>query len=591
MGKVPGSIRDAKTLIKNVLTRIHWHEQAGRMIQSIAADHVSWFRLDRSTLFVIIMAILGAAHVLVRTSAYGAGLSGDAVSYLSAAENLLAGKGLQDFRGTGLLQWPPLFPLLLAAVGLAGIEPLDAGRLINAAACGLIILVSGLWLRRSLRSPLLAMGAVLALATSYPLGYFSSFIITEAVFVLFTLLALMRMETFSNRTVRWRPLVLAALFTALAALTRYAGIAVIITGVLMLLLCREGGRGAPLAAGLNRAAVYGAISSVPVGAVFVRNYVLFGDYDRKSTRIGQPLLTSLDQIAGLFHEAVMPANVPGRIGLALLWLFALAVPAGVAIYAYTAIKRSAQSPFNPTVSPSPPLPARTVNLAGWESARPFAMFSLVYPTFMFLVLTWAAGHSGITARYLLPLYVSLFLLGAWLFDRFLRIRTHGWRSAAKRVSAALILIICLGHFGLWAQKSFDLTAQALESGFIGDTFNTVQWDQSETITYLRANPVNARVYCNSFGLLHGLLALETGTNVRGKYPYLPPKRHMLAGRIEDGAYIVWLTSVKLPSHHDFDDAYLRALPEVETVVELSDGVIFRVARDAMASERNVESAL
>jgi len=581
-------MQDAKTLIKKVLTRIHGHEQAGRIIQYIAAEHVSWFRLDRSTLFVIVMAVLGAAHVLVRTSTYGAALSGDAVSYLSAAENLMAGKGLQDFRGTGLLQWPPLFPLLLAAIGLAGIEPLDAGRLVNAAACGLIILVSGLWLRRSLRSPLLAMGAVLALSTSYPLGYFSSFIITEAIFVLFTLLALMQMETFSNRTVRWRPLVLAALFTALAALTRYAGIAVIVTGILILLLCREGGR--PLAAGLNRAAVYGAISSVPVGSVFVRNYVLFGDYDRKTVRIGQPLLTSLDQIAGLFHEAVIPANVPGWIGVSLLCSFVLAVPAGVVIYVYTAIKRRAKPPFNPMVLPSPPIPARTFNLDGWESARPFAMFSLVYPTFMFLVLTWAAGHSGITARYLLPLYVSLFLLGPWLFDRFLRIRTHGWQSAAKRVSAALVLSVCLGHFGLWAQKSFDLTAQALESGFIGDTFNTVQWDQSETITYLRANSVNARVYCNSFGLLHGLLALETGTNVRGKYPTLPSKRHMLARRIEDGAYIVWLKSVKLPSHHDFDDADLRVLPEVETVVELSDGVIFRVARDAMESERNIESA-
>ena len=587
-------MQDAKTLIKKVLTRIHGHERAGRIIQYIAAERVSWFRLDRSTLFVIVMAVLGAAHVLVRTSTYGAALTGDAVSYLSAAENLMAGKGLQDFRGTGLLQWPPLFPLLLAAVGLAGIEPLDAARLVNVTACGLIILVSGLWLRRSLRSPLPAMGAVLALSTSYPLGYFSSFIITDPIFVLFTLLALMQMETFSSRTVRWRPLVLAALFTALAALTRYAGIAVIVTGILMLLLCRKGGRG-PLAAGLNRTAVYGAISSVPVGAVFVRNYVLFGDYDRKTTRIGQPLLTSLDQIAGLFHEAVMPANVPGWIGVSLLWSFVLAVPAGVVIYVYTAIKRRAKPPFNPTVLPSPPIPARTFNVAGWESARPFAMFSLVYPTFIFLVLSWVGGSGGIFARHLLPLYVSLFLLGPWLFDRFLRIRTHGWQSAAKRVSAALVLIVCLGHFGFWAQKSFDLTAQALESGFIGDTFNTVQWDQSETITYLRANPVDARVYCNSFGLLHGLLALETGTNVRGKYPTLPSKRHTLARRIEDGVYedgtyIVWLKSVKLASHYDFDDADLRVLPEVEMVVKLSDGVIFRVDRDAVEAERNIKSA-
>ena len=533
-------------------------------------------RLTVSTLFVIVMAILGAAHVLVRTSTYGAGIGADSVSYLSTAENLIAGNGLQDFRGAGLLPWPPLFPLLLAAIGLVGIEPLDAGRLVNVASCGLIILVSGLWLRRSLKSPFLAIGAVLALATSYPLGYFSSFILTDAVFVLFTLLALMRMESFSNQNVRWKPLALAALFTALAALTRYAGIAVVVTGVLMLLLYAGG----TLAERLNRAVVYGATSAAPVGAVFARNYLLFGDYDRDATRIGQPLLTSLEQAAGLFHEAVMPANVSGWVGASLLWSFVLAVSAGVAICVYTAVGQSEPAP-SPT--PHAHLQRR------WESARPLAVFSLVYLTFILLVVSWIGNPSGIAMRFLLPLYVSLFLLGAWLFDRLCRIGAHGWRGVAKWTAASLILIVCLGHFGLWARKSLDLTTESLKTGFVGDTFNTVRWDQSETIAYLRANPVDGRVYCNRFGLLHSLLALETGTNVRGQYPTLPEKIEQLAG-IEDGAYVVWLKPAEAHSNYDFDDADLRALPGVETVAERSDGVIFRVARGVVKSERHIESA-
>ena len=533
-------------------------------------------RLTVSTLFVIVMAILGAAHVLVRTSTYGAGIGADSVSYLSTAENLIAGNGLQDFRGAGLLPWPPLFSLLLAAMGLVGIEPLDAGRLVNVASCGLIILVSGLWLRRSLRSPFLAMGAVLALATSYPLGYFSSFILTDAIFVLFTLLALMRMESFSSRNVRWKPLVLAALFTALAALTRYAGIAVVVTGVLMLLLYAGG----TLADRLNRAAVYGAISAAPVGIVFARNYLLFGDYDRKATRIGQPLLTSLEQAAGLFHEAVMPANVSGWVGASLLWSFVLAVSAGVAICVYTAVGQSEPAP-SPT--PHAHLQRR------WESARPLAVFSLVYLTFILLVVSWVGNPSGIAMRFLLPLYVSLFLLGAWLFDRFCRIGARGWRGVAKWAAASLILVVCLGHFGLWARKSLDLTTEALKTGFVGDTFNTVRWDQSETIAYLRANPVDGRVYCNRFGLLHSLLALESGINVRGKYPTLAEKRQSLAG-IEDGAYVVWLKPAEAHSNYDFDDADLRALPGVETVAETIDGAIFRVARGVVKSERHIENA-
>ena len=544
-----------------------------------ATERASRSRPDAVTLLVIAIAVLGAAHLLVRTSTYGAGFDGDSVIHLSKAESLLAGEGLEDFRTTRPSPKPPLFPLLLAAAGLAGIEPLDAGRLVNVTAFGLIVLLSGLWLRRSLGSPFLVVGATLALATSYHLGYFSSFIMADAVFILFTLLALAQMETFSKRTVVWRSLVLAAVFTALAAVTRYAGIAVIFTGIIMLLLRRQ----APLPARLAHVAFYGVVSSVAIGAVFVRNHILYGEYYRKANRIGQPLFESLDQTVRLFHEAFVPGNVPGWLGASLPWTFALAIPAVAAIFVYRAAIKCRAEPSRKHTA-ALPFPARAFNPSGWESAFPFAVFSFVYLTFIVLVMTWGSGLRGILARYYLPLYVSLFLLGVWLFDRFLRIHLHGWRAAAKRVSACLVLIACLGHFGLWTKRGFDLTIQALESGFIGNTFNTVQWIESETIEYLREHPIDARVFCNRYGLLHGLLALKTRAGVRGKYPTLPIKLHRLtesieAGRIEGGTYLVWLKSVE-DSYYDFNDAHLRTLPGVETVAELSDGVIFHVTGDA-----------
>ena len=43
---------------------------------------------------IVLVALLGAAHILVRTSTYGAALGNDAFNYLSAAESLAAGEGL-----------------------------------------------------------------------------------------------------------------------------------------------------------------------------------------------------------------------------------------------------------------------------------------------------------------------------------------------------------------------------------------------------------------------------------------------------------------------------------------------------------------
>lgn len=230
-------------------------------MQLFVAKRLSRLHPDRITWILIALAVLGLMHILIRTSTYGAVLGGDGVGYVSIAENLIAGEGLQDFRGVKLLPWPPFFPLLLAALGLVGIEPLQAGRLVNAAAFGLIILLSGLYLRRTLMSPLFTVGTALVVMTSVPFTHFASHLMTETVFCLFTLLALMQLDAFLNRRPARSFLAWAAIFTALASVTRYAGIAVIMTGALLLLLHPQ----RSLIVRLKDVVVYGVISSMPVG--------------------------------------------------------------------------------------------------------------------------------------------------------------------------------------------------------------------------------------------------------------------------------------------------------------------------------------
>ena len=43
---------------------------------------------------IVLTALLGAAHILLRTSTYGAALGNDAFNYISAAERLAAGEGM-----------------------------------------------------------------------------------------------------------------------------------------------------------------------------------------------------------------------------------------------------------------------------------------------------------------------------------------------------------------------------------------------------------------------------------------------------------------------------------------------------------------
>ena len=142
------------------------------------------------------MAGLGAAHLLIRTSTYGLSIDPDSVTYLSTAANLAAGHGWQDFRGEGLLPAPPFYPMLLAAITWPGWSCWRRRRWLNAAAFGLIILLSGYFLRRQLHSPLIAAGGAAAVAVSAPLVAIASTALTETLLILFTLAALLPLGRF-----------------------------------------------------------------------------------------------------------------------------------------------------------------------------------------------------------------------------------------------------------------------------------------------------------------------------------------------------------------------------------------------------------
>ena len=215
---------------------------------------------------IAFLAILGTAHILGRTTTYGAALTVDSITFLSTATNFLAGEGWRDVRGVPLVGWPPLFPLLLAASGWVGIDPLAAGRWINATAFGLTILAAGGWLRSNLRARWLVLVATAIIATSLSLSELASYCLTDSLFALLTLLALVQLASFLHRGGRM-PLLLGAVFTALAALTRWPGVVLIGVGVLVLL----GRRAPPLAARLKDAGVLGAIASLPLAVVLTRN--------------------------------------------------------------------------------------------------------------------------------------------------------------------------------------------------------------------------------------------------------------------------------------------------------------------------------
>ena len=514
-------------------------------------------RLGRApfTLLIVVLAGLGTAHILVRTATYGAAFGIDSTYYLATAINILAGEGWRDFRGAPLITWPPLFPLLLAAFGWVGIDPMAAGRFINAAAFGLTILVAGCWLRSNLRSQWLGLTATAMIAVSLPLGDCATWFMTDSLFVLLTLLALVQLASFLHRrtaaSLGW-----AAVCTALAPLLRYAGMALIGSVVLLLgLLARR-----------KHTLIFGAVSSLPLLALLAHNWAVTGNLTQATgnrAASGQSLSDGLIQSVEVFRAWVVPPNAPDGVAY-LLGLALVAVGlAGATVILHARRRLRA----NPEAAPA------YVRLG---PVLPFGAFAAGYLVFIVAVVPFTIPH-GIVDRYLLPVYVPLLLTAVVALDRFLCIEAAGG-LAIRSGLAALVGLATLAHIGYSARENLRLTAQAWGDGYADRSLNlnTAYWQQSETLNYLRENPINGRIHTN-----HKRLALSVDrTAVLRKYQNISAMRW---AQIEAGAHIVYFDKAFqkfddrsfLAYDYDYDYIDLRVLSGVETVAELADGFILR----------------
>ena len=512
------------------------------------------------TLLLVVLAGLGTTHILVRTANYGPTVGGDSTIFLSTAINFLAGEGWRDFTGWPLVLWPPLFPLLLAAGGWVGTEPFAAGRWINATAFGLTILAAGGWLRSNLRSRGLALVTTATLVTSLPLSYSASNLMTDFLFALFTLLALIQWTAFLHRRTD-APLRWAAVCTALAALTRYPGVVLIGMGVLMLL---------PLAR-LKQTLVFGAISSGPLLAVLAYNWTVTKTLTGKRVSSGQSLSEGLRQTVEVVREWVVPPNAPEE----LAYLLGLAV-AAVGLASAAVVLRALYG--------GRPNPAAEAAYFRLGPALSFGVFALIYPAFLVAVVPFTIPQS-IESRYLLPVYVPLLLAAMFLLDRFLSIEGAGRMAVAKWGLASLVLLGILGHGGFSAHRNLRFTTQAMDSGYPAQAYNAAYWQHSETLNYIRTNLSDSRIYTNKTGLAWfrdrtAAPGKYRRDNNKGRRSELPPLARDMMRWTEDGtvtgAYIVRFWMFHNRGSHGYDAIDLRLLPNVETVAELSDGDVFRV---------------
>lgn len=507
------------------------------------------------SLTLVSVAFLGAAHVLIRSFNQGPNLDRelDSLIYLSVADSLVVGDGITTFSGHSSALWPPFYSITIAFAGLLRIDSVYAGLLVNAVAFGLVILWTGIWLRQHTGSQLLALGAAVVVMSSYTLTWLSSNVLSEPLFICFTLLALAQLGRFrESKNYRQSAIVWSAVFAALAAVTRYMGITIILTAIILILICTQ----LPLARRLKYVVVYCGISITPLTLWMIRNWLIIGHPIGNRSASGSRTITLTDilrQTGDVFDLWLFSETSPGWLGVLLIAVGGFMVIGMIRIGMFRQLR----------------------NLG---PALPFALFIVVYLT-VFTIIFPFASWSIVHDRYISPVYVPIVGVIAVLF--YLVCRSVTWdRWVVTKWTFILIIGIGWSEGILRAVRlNFYETGVKIEQQILSvDSYTR----DSEMIDYLIRNPIYGRIYSNEAIALFGMSVVYDVDELKRVYfiPEDTEPRDCLSwvkqiGRSDDKPYLVYFFEEN-PSGSCNPVELQSQSNNLELVTRTSDGVVYEV---------------
>lgn len=536
-----------------------------------AIGRAARLRPDGATLLLAVASLIGAGLILAREVNYGVGTTLDSVAYISAARNAADGNGFVVLHDQShFVNYPPLFPMLLALADLLGVDPLRAAGYLNAAAYGAAVFIASLWLRRRVQSALLVAWATVALIVAPPLVYAGALAAAEAVFIPLTLAGLLSLIAYMNGEPKRSLLIVAAVFAGLALFTRWFGASLALTGVLLLLFQRD----AVLRQRAVNILLYSAIAMTPICLWLARNLLQIG----KLSNHGDipPAFSFTENLSTLmlrFAEALSGWSRLGRAAYSRLTDYAdgagatliglvLLLAIGVSAALFVLLKGKPRLRWRPRRS---------------DPAFILALFVLVY-AFSVVAMISYRGVESFGVRYYAPVHIPVLLLAALLLDRFLEAGRNRRTAAADGVGLRAAFarhgpaIAVAGALILWLLPQANLYADRFQlhlSEGLGITSQS--WEESELIRRLRANPPQGEY--------------ELASNIRGQVYLLvglPVTHHEIPCDAEglrglarwmhgDGKdlYVIW--SNREASCITPDE--IRSALDAETAAELADGAI------------------
>ncbi|WP_214071022.1 hypothetical protein [Mucilaginibacter sp. dw_454] len=399
----------------------------------------------------IIAAAIGFYAIHLFTKYSGVGISPDSIMYASTATNIQAHWSLMTFNETPLVFFPVFYPFFLAVIQfITRVDPFTAGSVINSCLFAGVILITGWMLAKFITHSRIYKWLILAAIILSPaLLQIYSFLWSETLFIFLVMLFILNYHHYLQKQTTTR-LLLTALVAALACITRYAGITLIGTGALMLLLDTK----LPTKRKIKHIALFCLLSISFVVINLVHNRLSAG----LSTGTREPSITPLSEnmyyVGTVFNDwgALGTFADHYAIPITIFILFSL-----IGILIFKTIKGQINSYENIII-----------------------VYTVVYGLFIILIATFSRFET-LNSRLLSPMFIPLVIsCTSWVPDVLQRVK-----GKSKYVLSGLAIVAMLAFEYFTYQIDYQRYDDEMDYGVPG--YSDDSWNKSPFIESLIAH--------------------------------------------------------------------------------------------------------
>lgn len=519
--------------------------------------------MNRPTQLALLLLALLAVAIVILATKFGIGITPDSTVYLEAARNLIKGQGLVALAANGELQpmthYPPLYSFLLALFGVM-FAPVEAGgRWLQAVLFGANVLLVGIAIARYARDSFwLPVAGALLMLTAPDVAAVHTLALTEPLFLLLATSSLLALARYLE-TNRYGWLIAAASFAALALLTRYVGVTLIITGAAALfMLGKRQWRGR-----LSAALIFGAIACVPMVLWMIRNMSLTGAQTDRQVSFHPPGLKQVVVAFSTISSWLLLGKVRGDLRIAFFAVEVILIGLFL-LFLIREKRKSTVGDWRISTSENP----GQLPLVLLIFIASYVGFIVTATSFFDLVI--------FDERTLVPVHVVTIILlmvsGSKLLARF---RGTRW----IKITLAFIAVALAASYSFRTANWFDRTRRD------GQGYASRAWKESETIQHVKRLPTGTPIYSNAYDAVYYLtgrpatLIPEKTVFVTGKpnqnyEAELEKMRTVL--REKKGALVYFNTLPErwyLPSENE-----LRTRLSLTGLTSNSDGSIYQASR-------------